>query len=130
MCDAPSIFMDKNQNKVYLFNYCKSSIPPNNEEIFYAYSIEKVEEKERNIRLYLSGFEINNLAEKQEQEIPDESFKSLVFEFHEVGNAVGLYQLNLIEGKFPTDYIGSRLNEYFTFVPNKFKTEDCGDFEG
>lgn len=40
-----------------------------------------------------------------------------------------IYELK-VTGEFPKDYIGSTVCNYFTFEPDKFEIEYCGDFDG
>ena len=111
MCDSPSIFIDKENNKVYLYSYCRDYLPPNKKEFFFEYFINKMILKKNKTEISIKNNELGNL----------------IFKFIELENDV--YELK-VEGDLPTNYIGSRINAYFTTKPSKFEKEDCGGFDG
>ncbi|WP_452219926.1 hypothetical protein [Lacinutrix salivirga] len=111
MCDSPSLFLKTIDNKLFLYNYCSNSIPPDSEEPFFEYEIKKILYNKKDLEI---------LAENNH-------FQSIIFKFKKVDKNV--YKLT-ISGKLPTDYIGVRINQYFTPTPDNFQKEDCGDFDG
>lgn len=109
-CNTPSILLK--EKKAYLFGYCKDTLPPLSKDPFYTYNI--IETNEINNGLSLS--------------LRNKKNKILTLTFNKSKNEF-IYKLKVI-GEFPNDYIGSNVCSYFTFNPNKFEIEDCGDFDG
>ncbi|MGY3793353.1 hypothetical protein [Aquimarina sp. 433] len=111
MCDSPSIFLDKKNKKVYIYNYCRNSVPPKNKEPFFEYVLEKIVFKENELEISIK----NNIEEE------------IILKFNEIEDEI--YAMS-IDGDFPSDYIGDRINNLFTPSPSSFEKEDCGDFDG
>jgi hypothetical protein len=110
MCNSPSILIK--ERKAYLFNYCKDQLPPLSKEPYYTYNI----------------IEINEITSGLFLSLKDEKNKTLELVFNKSNNE-NIYLLKVM-GEFPTDYIGNKICSYFTFNPDKFDVEDCGDFDG
>lgn len=111
VCDAPSLLIAKEQKEMYLYNYCSNSIPPNSKEPFYKYFIEEILLIEKLVRVKVSN---------QDNEV-------IVFSFKKLNEDI--YELDF-EGDIPSEYIGARVNKFFTPSPENFEEEDCDDFEG
>jgi len=111
VCDSPSLLIAKEQKEMYLYNYCSNSIPPKSEEPFYKYFIEEIIFVEKMIKVKVSNNE-NGV---------------IVFSFKKLNKDI--YELDF-EGDFPSEYIGARVNKFFTSSPENFEKEDCGDFDG
>jgi len=110
MCDSPSILLQK--DKVYIFGFCKDTLPPISTEPFYIYNIIKIKETANKLTFCLINKEDNQLTLKFVKTSNKQVFKLVV------------------NGYFPNEYVGSRLCHYFTYDVSKFTVEDCGDFDG
>lgn len=110
LCNSPSILLT--EAKAYLFGFCKDTLPPISKEPFYTYDITKIEA--RNIGLSIS--------------LENENSEQLSLTFTKSHHSQ-VYELTVI-GAFPNNYIGNRVCRYFTFKPENFEVEDCGDFDG
>ncbi|MFV0531721.1 MAG: hypothetical protein ACK5MD_09850 [Flavobacteriales bacterium] len=108
MCNSPSLYIDKKNKEVILFNYC------DNDKKF-----SEIENK------YI--FKISNIQCKDNQLVVITK-DSITFTFTKT-NSTELFQLS-VDGKIPTDHIGNDLKAYFTPQPQKFREKDCGDFDG
>ncbi|KAA1246792.1 hypothetical protein [Aquimarina sp. RZ0] len=107
-CDAPSFYIDKKRMEIIAFNYCDTGKIPHNLEHSYKYKIVTTESSARKITVTTT--------------------LSLNFTFTKIKD-LPIYELE-IEGELPTEYIGNNLKKVFTSQPDKFKSYDCGDFDG
>lgn len=111
MCGTPSILLKK--DTMYLFNYCRDTLPPKSKEHYYSYNIFKKYTKDNSLVVNL---------------FPDKYKLELIF--YKTSNP-SVYKLKVF-GELPTDYVGviDENISYWTFDASKFKKEDCGDFDG
>ncbi|WP_027392893.1 hypothetical protein [Aquimarina latercula] len=111
MCDSPSIFLDQKNKKIYIYNYCRNSVPPNDKEPFFEYDLIKT--------LFLKHkAEVFGKNNKQEE---------IILKFNKIEDDI--YKMS-VDGKLPSDFVGGRVNNLFTSNPQSFEKEDCGDFDG
>lgn len=108
LCNSPSLFVDKLQKKIIMFNYCDSKKQLSKIEHTIEYQITATEYSGNKIIL--------------------KTHKNVKFIFERI-DSMPLFKVE-IEGEFSTDYIGSKLNKIFTYQPEKFKSTDCGDYGG
>ncbi len=107
-CDAPSFYIDKKLMEIIVFNYCDTGKVPNNLEHSYTYEIINTENSTGKIKFTTST--------------------SINFIFSKIKD-LPIYKLE-IEGELPKTFIGNDLKKVFTSQPDKFKSFDCGDFDG
>lgn len=129
MCDATSLLIDTITDKLYLYNYCSFGTPPNTEDIYYEYAIDKVQALEEEVVLFLNNGIIINRTEQQVEYNKDSLPRDFIISIVKV-NEFPIYQLKVVDGELPSSYIGSRMNEFFTYKVDKIKKYDCGDFDG
>lgn len=110
MCDSQSLMINSNKKKLVVYDYCYGDMP-NNDKILYEFNIGSINKKSKdeiiiNIENINSRFTFSKM-----KNIP-------IYKIYIVGE-------NPIEGRIKT-------YKYFTFLSNqnKFKKEDCGDFDG
>ena len=108
MCDSPSLYIDKNLNELIIFNYCDSNQSLSTIENKIIFKITNIEKKIDGIVVFAE--QNLKLTFKKEDKLP-------------------IFQMK-VEGDFPNEYVGSDLKSFFTFEPEKFQKEDCGDFDG
>lgn len=108
MCNTPSVYIDKQKNELVLFNYCDGS--------------RKLSEIEHKVILKISSMKMEG------EKLIFSTDQNIKFTFSRKEHQA-LFELN-VEGKLPTDYIGTDLKRYFTPQPQQFYKADCGDYQG
>ncbi len=108
-CEYYSILIKEEEEKFYLFNYCSNVLPPSTEDRYFEYSFNSIEVK--NNQLHIHGVRNNN--------------EELVLIFSD-NPRKEVYNLS-IQGKLPAS---CWLKKYITNAAEKFRKEDCGDFDG
>lgn len=106
-CDAPSIYIDEKDKKIFVYNYCESEKSLINIEHSHIFKISEIEHNNRDIIV---------TTEPYLKIIIKETSSTDIYKFE-------------IEGNFPNDFIGNQLKTFFTPQPNKFIQCDCGDYE-
>jgi len=107
-CNSPSIYLNKESKELIIFNYCDNEKPFKDIKNKYLFKIDKLEVIDDEMIVSNDNLEL--------------SFQKL-----EDGK---IYQMKILKGKFPNDFVGNDLKTFYTSQPEKFQKISCGDYDG
>jgi len=107
-CNSPSMYVSNTSKDFTIFNYCDQADVKNIKNKFTS-KITKLEVVNKKLVIStVSGLKIS--FEKFENE--------------------NLFEMKVLEGKFPLKYVGTDVKSIYTTQPEKFQKVNCGDYSG